>query len=66
VDDRQPDTVLLAHQYIFIKQIQVVLEDYVHGPLIKVVSLLLSRFTHAFLAIAAILAILKVSLGGSL
>lgn len=45
--------------------IQVVVEDYVHGPLIKVITLLLSRFIHAFLAIAALLAVLKVSLGGA-
>jgi len=45
--------------------VQVVLEDYVHGPSIKVVSLLLNRFAHAFLAIAAVVAILKIALGGS-
>ena len=45
--------------------VQVVLEDYVHGPFIKVVSLLANRFVHAFLAIAAIVAILKITLGAS-
>ena len=45
--------------------VQVVLEDYVHGPFIKVVSLLLNRFAHAFLAIAAVFAVLKIALGGS-
>jgi len=45
--------------------VQVVLEDYVHGTLIKVVSLLLNRFAHAFLAIAAVVAILKIALGSS-
>lgn len=45
--------------------VQVVLEDYVHGPFIKVVSLLANRFAHAFLAIAAVVAILTIALGGS-
>lgn len=45
--------------------VQVVLEDYVHGPFIKVVSLLANRFVHAFLAIAAVVAILTIALGGS-
>lgn len=45
--------------------VQVVLEDYVHGAFIKVVSLLLNRFAHAFLAIAAVVAILKISLGST-
>ena len=45
--------------------VQVVIEDYVHGPAIKLVSLLLSKFAHVFLGIAAVFAILRVSLGGS-
>jgi succinate dehydrogenase / fumarate reductase membrane anchor subunit len=45
--------------------VQVVLEDYVHGTFIKVASLLLNRFAHAFLAIAAVVAILKIALGSS-
>jgi succinate dehydrogenase / fumarate reductase membrane anchor subunit len=45
--------------------VQVVLEDYVHGPFIKVVSLLANRFAHAFLAIAAVVAILQIALGSS-
>jgi succinate dehydrogenase / fumarate reductase membrane anchor subunit len=45
--------------------VQVVLEDYVHGSFIKVVTLLLNRFAHAFLAIAAVVAILKIALGSS-
>ena len=44
--------------------LQVVVEDYVHGPALKVLSLLISKFVHAFLAIAAVLAVLKISLGG--
>ena len=43
--------------------VQVVIEDYVHGPALKVVSLLLSKFAHVFLGFAAVFAILKVSLG---
>ena len=42
-----------------------VLEDYVHGPSINVVSLLLNRIAHGFLAIVAVAAILKIALGGS-
>ena len=45
--------------------IQIVIEDYVHGPGLKVVSIILSKFVHAFLALAAVLAILKIVLGGS-
>ncbi len=46
--------------------VQVVIEDYVHGPAIKLASLLLSKFAHIFLGIAAVFAILRVSLGGPL
>ncbi len=45
--------------------VQVVLEDYVHGAFIKVVSLLLNRFAHVFLAIVAVVAVLKIALGGA-
>jgi succinate dehydrogenase / fumarate reductase membrane anchor subunit len=45
--------------------IQVVVEDYVHGPALKVFSILLNKFVHVFLAIAAAFAILKVFLGGA-
>ena len=45
--------------------VQVVLEDYVHGPFIKVVSLLANRFAHVFLAITAVVAVLTVALGSS-
>jgi succinate dehydrogenase / fumarate reductase membrane anchor subunit len=46
--------------------IQIIIEDYVHGPGIKVVSIILSKFVHVLLAVAAMLAILKVVLGVSL
>ena len=45
--------------------VQVVIEDYVHGPALKIVSLLLSKFVHIFLGLAAVFAVLWVSLGGS-
>lgn len=44
--------------------VQVVIEDYVHGRSLKVVSLLLNKFAHVFLGLAAVLAVLKVFLGG--
>lgn len=43
--------------------VQVVIEDYVHAPLAKVVALLANRFVHLFVAIAAALAIVRISLG---
>jgi len=43
--------------------VQVVVEDYVHGPFLKVLALLLNKFLHIFLAAAAVLAVLKIALG---
>ena len=45
--------------------VQVVLEDYVHGPVLKVVGLVANRFAHVFLAIAAVVSVLTITLGGS-
>ena len=44
--------------------VQIVIEDYVHGSAVKIVSLLLSKFAHVFLGLAAVFAVLSVSLGG--
>jgi succinate dehydrogenase / fumarate reductase membrane anchor subunit len=43
--------------------VQVVIEDYVHGPGSKVVALVLSKFAHVLLGVAAVLAVLKIALG---
>lgn len=43
--------------------IQVVIEDYVGNDAAKIVSLLLSKFVHAIVAVAAIFSVLKVALG---
>lgn len=48
------------HSYL---GVQVVIEDYVHAPGLKVVSLVLSRFVHVFFAAAGVFAILKIGLG---
>ena len=45
--------------------VQVVIEDYVHGPAIKVVSLTFNKFAHVFFGLAAVFPVLTVSLGGS-
>ncbi len=42
--------------------VQVVIEDYVHGHGLKIASLVVSRFAHVALAVAAIFAILKLGI----
>ena len=43
--------------------VQVIVEDYVHGHGLKLTALILSRFAHMFLAVAAVYAIIKIGLG---
>lgn len=45
--------------------VQVVIEDYVHGPFIKLVSLVAAKFAHLLVAAAAAFAILKIAFGGA-
>jgi succinate dehydrogenase / fumarate reductase membrane anchor subunit len=42
--------------------VQAVIEDYVHAPVLKILSLVASRFVHVFVAVAAVYAILVVGL----
>jgi succinate dehydrogenase / fumarate reductase membrane anchor subunit len=41
--------------------IQVVIEDYVHQPFLKVVSIVVLRFAHILLAAASIFAVLRIA-----
>lgn len=43
--------------------LQVVIEDYVHGPFAKVASLVLNKFAHVLIAAAATVAVLRITLG---
>jgi succinate dehydrogenase / fumarate reductase membrane anchor subunit len=43
--------------------VQVVIEDYVHAPLLKVVSLVLNKFAHILVAAIATFAVLKIAFG---
>ncbi|MCI0750104.1 MAG: succinate dehydrogenase, hydrophobic membrane anchor protein [Nevskiales bacterium] len=43
--------------------VQVVIEDYVGGEKKKLAALLLSKFTHALVAVAGIFAVLRIALG---
>lgn len=41
--------------------VQVVIEDYVHGRLLKLCALLVSSFAHVLLAAAGVLAVLRIA-----
>lgn len=43
--------------------VQVVIEDYVHGPFTKVASLILSKFAHVLVGAAGVFAILSIAFG---
>ena len=45
--------------------VQVVIEDYVHGPAIKLAALLLNSTAHAVLVAAGVYALLRIALRGA-
>jgi succinate dehydrogenase / fumarate reductase membrane anchor subunit len=48
------------HSYL---GVQVIIEDYVHAHGLKIVSLILSRFAHVFMAVISVYAILRIGPG---
>jgi succinate dehydrogenase / fumarate reductase membrane anchor subunit len=53
-------TVTMAHHSWL--GVQVVIEDYVHEPLLKILALIAVRFAHVFIAVAALYAIVSIGL----
>lgn len=47
------------HSYL---GVQVVIEDYVHAPVAKLPALVVSRFAHIFIAVAAAYAVLRIGM----
>lgn len=45
--------------------VQVVVEDYVHQPFLRVASLVLSKFLHTLLAAGAVFAVLRIAFGAA-
>lgn len=45
--------------------VQVVIEDYVHAPLLKVIALLTNKFAHVVVAAAILFAVLKIAFGSA-
>lgn len=43
--------------------VQVVIEDYVHQPLLRTISLVLQRFAHVLVAAAAAFSVLRIAFG---